>query len=253
MDVGIREIQMLELEIAKEFKRICDKNNIPYIMIGGTLLGAARHKGFIPWDDDMDVALMRDDYMKFVECAKTDLDERFVLQTWDDGDDYGYIFSKLKLKDTEAIETICSDLNLHKGVWVDIFTYSPCDEAIGKNKFYFKRIQLLTKFNLIKKGYKLNRITASKAKQMVNNILGIASKFCSAEFLKKRLTALWESSIREDGDYILIWDTNLQSGFHFPRTMVEDLIELPFEGESFLAPKRYKEYLERSCLRKKKE
>ena len=79
----LRKLQLTELEMLVEFDRICRKNNIHYILGYGTLLGAVRHNGFIPWDDDVDVFLMRDEYNKFCEACKTDLNtEKFFLQNW---------------------------------------------------------------------------------------------------------------------------------------------------------------------------
>ena len=83
LDVGIRDVQMIQLEILLEFDRICRKNNIKYQLFAGTLLGAVRHKGFIPWDDDIDVCLLRDDYEKFLDVCLRDLDPGFFLQTYE--------------------------------------------------------------------------------------------------------------------------------------------------------------------------
>ena len=71
----LRNIQLLQLMIAKEVKRICELHKIQYFMIGGTLLGAVRHKGFIPWDDDLDFGFVRSDYERFLEFCKTDLSD----------------------------------------------------------------------------------------------------------------------------------------------------------------------------------
>ena len=77
----LRILQLTELELLLEFDRICRKNGIRYTIIGGTLLGAVRHKGFVPWDDDADVALLRSDYDAFVKALDEDLDkERFYFQ-----------------------------------------------------------------------------------------------------------------------------------------------------------------------------
>ena len=77
----LRSIQLVELEMLKEVDRICKKHKITYAIIAGTLLGAVRHGGFIPWDDDLDVAMLRPEYERFRKVCKTELDtERFYFQ-----------------------------------------------------------------------------------------------------------------------------------------------------------------------------
>ena len=81
MDDKLRQLQLSELEILKEFVRICEKHHLKYVLTGGTLLGAVRHGGFIPWDDDIDVAMLRADYDRFAQLCKDELGPKFFYQS----------------------------------------------------------------------------------------------------------------------------------------------------------------------------
>ena len=90
---SLRNLQMIELEMLLELDRICKKHHIHYTVIAGTMLGAIRHEGFIPWDDDADVAMLRPEYDRFRKACQTDLDEeRFYFQdhTVTEGYRWGY-------------------------------------------------------------------------------------------------------------------------------------------------------------------
>ena len=87
-NITLRKVQLVQLEIAKEIDRICKKNNIKYFLIGGSLLGAIRHQGFIPWDDDLDVGMLRDDYEKFLKVAGDELQEKYKIIDWKSDGDY---------------------------------------------------------------------------------------------------------------------------------------------------------------------
>lgn len=92
------KLHSCETLIVKEVKRICDENGIKYFMIAGTLLGAVRHKGFIPWDDDMDIGMLRADYEKFIDLAQKSMSDKFFLQTTETDSAYGLNFAKFFLK-----------------------------------------------------------------------------------------------------------------------------------------------------------
>ena len=87
----LRKVQLTQLEIAKEIRRVCEENDIPYFLTCGTLLGAVRHQGFIPWDDDMDVGMLRENYEKFCRIAPEKLKPEYCWQTWYTDPNYEWI------------------------------------------------------------------------------------------------------------------------------------------------------------------
>ena len=118
----VRAIQLIQLEMLIEVDRICNKCNIKYNIIAGTLLGSVRHKGFIPWDDDADVALFRDEYEKFREACKTELDtERFYFQDHRETDGYRWGYGKLRRKGTCFLRHNQEHMPYEQGIFIDIF------------------------------------------------------------------------------------------------------------------------------------
>lgn len=119
-DEKLSKLHLVQLEILDEVVRVCEKNNISYQLAGGTLLGAVRHKGFIPWDDDIDLTMVRDDYDKFIEVAKKDLDGKYYLQCYETEDCY-FPFVKIRKKGTVFDEKELTHLDCEKGIFIDIF------------------------------------------------------------------------------------------------------------------------------------
>lgn len=123
----LREVQLTELEMLRELHRICQAEDIPYVIIAGTLLGAVRHRGFIPWDDDVDVAMLRPDYERFRKACLTQLDRtRFVFQ--DDRRTPGYLwgYGKLRRKNTLFLREHQESMPYFQGIFIDVF---PLDEV----------------------------------------------------------------------------------------------------------------------------
>jgi len=157
----LRQFQLKELELFKKFSEFCKKNNITYYALGGTLLGAVRHKGFIPWDDDMDVGIPREDYEKFINLCNTKKVD-FELHTFQNDPNHIRYFSRLedpsiKVKRTDNITEEISS------AWIDVF---PLDgmpnnkiiRNIHKNYILYRRATYkLSCFNIAVNVNKKNR------------------------------------------------------------------------------------------------
>lgn len=145
----LRNAQLIMLNLLKELDRVCKKNNIDYWLDGGTFLGAVRHKGFIPWDDDIDVCMLEEDYIKFFKIAKKELSENIFLQTKKTDKNYKW-FPYVKLRDRNSIfiEHV-QDINClyHQGINLDIFVM---DSFCSKIKKFLKIYNFLSKIETIK-------------------------------------------------------------------------------------------------------
>lgn len=118
----LRKMQMLQVELLEEVDRICTKHHISYSIEGGTLLGAIRHNGFIPWDDDVDIAMVRSEYKKFCKACEKDLDkEKFFLQNHDTDSEYRWGYAKVLKNDTSFVRYGQEHMKMRRGVYVEIF------------------------------------------------------------------------------------------------------------------------------------
>lgn len=158
MESNIRELQLVELNIMKKVLEIIDRHHLRYFMLGGTLLGAIRHKGFIPWDDDMDIGLPRPDYEIFLQVAEAELKGPYQLHTQQNGiGEYSYYYSRVedssvRLKRALTAKTVIIP------AWIDVFpldgvpeTEKDFDRWCRRNKKYkllFELSQFEYSFNI---------------------------------------------------------------------------------------------------------
>ena len=142
----IKELQKIELDILKDFIRVCEELNLNYYLIGGTLIGAVRHKGFIPWDDDIDVCMLRKEYDIFIEKGQKLLNKNFFLQTYRTDKEYSNSFAKIRNSNTTFIETSVKNKKMNQGIFIDIF---PIDNYYHYNTIKVKMLNYLIHPELI--------------------------------------------------------------------------------------------------------
>ena len=138
------KLHLVELEILDEFVRICKKHKLEYFFMAGTMLGAIRHNGFIPWDDDIDVGMMRKDYDLFIKYAKEDLDKKYYLDCFETNKNNYLPFAKIRKNDTIFDEEDNHHLNNHKGIFLDIIPF----ENAKKQDSIIQKIQAILVKNI---------------------------------------------------------------------------------------------------------
>jgi len=230
------ELKRIELGILRDVARFCEKHGIRYFLSGGTLLGAVRHKGFIPWDDDVDIAMLRPDYERFLREYRS---ERYTIRSLETD---GYVAAFAKVIDTKTIveENEISLKGL--GVWLDVF---PLDGSPSKNynphrspawRFWKKAIRFR---NLPFSGPERTR------KQRIGILLSAPLRFLSNRFLVGRLRLIAMRHSIKDAPFIgcLVGPYPCAREL-LPRSVFkgEDAI-VSFEGDSFRTMPGWREYL----------
>ena len=146
-EINVDEAKKRLVEIAKYLDELCQKNGLTMYMAAGTLLGAVRHKGFIPWDDDIDVFLTRPDYDRLIEICRADNGGRYRLFAHELDENYLYTFAKMVDSDTLLIEK-GGDAGVEMGLYVDIFPLDGLGNDINTAKAHMKKAQKLINLNL---------------------------------------------------------------------------------------------------------
>ena len=137
----MNDLQKKQLDILKAFIRVCEKHNLRYFLVGGSALGAIRHKGFIPWDDDIDVGMPREDYDKYVLLQDEYKGTPYFIQTYKTDPCYIYNYGKLRDSSTTFIESQYKYHRINHGVWIDIFPIDGFSKVIKPRETFKKKIK----------------------------------------------------------------------------------------------------------------
>ena len=134
----LKRLQDVQKELISEVKRICLKNNIHFNMVGGTMLGAIRHGGYIPWDDDADIGFLRTEYEKFRKACKTDLNhEKYYMQDLRDTEGYRWGYGKLRKKGTEFIRLNQEFMPYEQGISIDLMPFDNVPNGYLTKRIHF--------------------------------------------------------------------------------------------------------------------
>lgn len=138
------KLQQAEFELLKIFVKICEKHNLTYFLVCGTALGAEKYSGFIPWDDDVDVGLPREEYERFLEIAPYELPNWCFLQNYKTDTGFPFLFTKLRNSNTTYIEKNVAHIHMHHGVYIDIFPLDGYPTDVREQKKLRRKKKLLT-------------------------------------------------------------------------------------------------------------
>lgn len=234
----LRQIQMVQLEMLIEVDRICKKCGIKYNIIAGTLLGAVRHGGYIPWDDDADVALLRPEYEKFRKAVLTELDTtRFYFQDNRRTKGYRWGYGKLRRKNTVFLREHQEHMPYQQGIFIDIF---PLD-AVPDN-YFLRSVKNLECFCV-------RKLLWSKVGQYAekNPLKQLYYKWL-AEIPEEKIWNYYYGMVKSAGRKetkmvrILTFPTpNKEYGYY--RCWYENSTDTVFEGKIFQGIKDYDSYL----------
>lgn len=233
----IQQIQKVELEMLIEFDRICRKYDITYSIDGGTLLGAIRHGGFIPWDDDADVIMNRSEYEKFLKVVDEELDNsRFYFQDVNRTIGYRWGYGKLRRKYTKFIRLNQEFMPYEQGVFMDVFV---CDNV--PNNYVLRGICNAHSFIYRKIFYSMvgKNVTEGVAKWIYTML-----SFIPEKKLKTKYNRYVEFRNRTDTEWVkCLTFPACNNMYGYKREWYEDTIDIEFEGVVLKGPRRYDEYL----------
>ncbi|WP_312654561.1 LicD family protein [Proteiniclasticum sp.] len=246
LNVNIREIQKVELELLLEFDKICKKNNINYQLFAGTLLGAIRHNGFIPWDDDIDVCMLREEYDRFLQVAKKDLSEDYFLQTYDSDNKYFYQFAKIRKNKTIFMQSILEEVNMHHGIFIDIFPFDnvkPHTIEGNTQRIVLNLFQLINSCRINKTISMTNNLLYKYVRLAIHYVLKIIPKRTMDNIITKVSRTFNNSNTEYVGDLSLSTSKELYDRFTIKKNTFYDSLSWDFEGHYFPVPREYHEVL----------
>ncbi len=234
------EVKRIQVEILVELHRFCEDNGIRYFIGGGTLIGAVRHRGYIPWDDDIDVAMLRPEYERFLKAYNAQDKAHRVYSvnhcTW-----WPFPFAKLCRKNTRMIETNVNFGKHEIGVNIDVFPIDDCpDDPAGQQRLIRRKTWRRAVIDL-------KSPVISGKRSLIKNAVLVLSKglfyFVSPYRMSVKINQLSQKHNGKGTDHcgVIVWGHGLGEIVH--KQVFSGTVEVEFENRRFLAPVGYHEWL----------
>ena len=232
----LRNLQLVQLEMLDYVDKFCSENELKYSIAYGTILGAVRHGGFIPWDDDLDICMPREDYEKFISLWKDT--DKYLLQNHNTDLDFTQSFTKIRKKGTAFVQKGDIGADYHKGIFIDIFPFDKVpDNAIRK------KIQSLNVlfYNLYTRGY-ASKKNGTIVRLVSQFILWITPRKNYYKKSKQYLSKICKYNDDKKLKYVYVSVTNTMN-MYYDNDIFDNMQRIQFENLSVNVMNKYRDFL----------
>lgn len=237
------QLQIHILQIFEVVKNIIEKHNLNYMAIGGTAIGAVRHGGFIPWDDDLDIAMPRKDYDKLMELLKTELPPHLEVRTHNNSEHYCIKFSKVMDKSTTVIEGLFPSYpDLDEGVYVDIMPIDGLPDCACLRKYHVLKLSVLNKLDAYTT-YSFEFFHDRYSKLLFKTFSWLRYILPKGFLRSLYFKEVSKYSVLSCSEMGFKWPYPRFRNIVLPSAYLQDTAEMPFENTTIRMIKNYDEYL----------
>lgn len=236
-ELSVRDVQIKILDVMKFVDKLCRENGITYFIMGGTALGAIRHGGFIPWDDDLDIFMTPSEYEKFKTAFDRDAQDQFVIQEWRTTKKY-LEYAKVRMNGTTFIEEQFKNRkDLHQGIYIDIMILHKVPKVRFIQKLVYYESKFVTLYGLSQRNWR----PKTKGQAIVLRVLSILPCKLIANISYRRI---YKYDGMKDNYMFCYWITpaKFRNGL-FDKSFFSEAVDIPFEDTNLLGSKKIKEYL----------
>lgn len=236
-----KKIWLVQLDLCKKLFEVCKRNNIKVFLFGGSLLGAVRHKGYIPWDDDMDVALLRSDFDKLTKIANQEFNDPYFFQTASSDKEFFFGYARLRNSETTGVITYNNSDSYNNGIFIDIFVLDGYTDDENKRKKQVKKIELFDKILGIY--YAKNKNTNFSRRIIFNLKQSIIRIIPYEVYINKYNKILQMYNIESTKVSCMTHSKNIKQNAWIKKKYLEKIVYVKFENEEFPIPEQYDELL----------
>lgn len=229
MNDQLRKLQLTQIEILKVIDKISRDHGIKYSLYAGTLLGAVRHQGFIPWDDDLDICMSRDDYNRFIELWDTVPHDGYIIQNKENSPRFTQSFTKIRKDHTTFLQNEWEIGAYHTGIFVDIFPVDRLPSGKLKQKLFYWNVmqyQLYTREFIPPKANRFTKIISATLLKL--------TPVSKRPTKRKKLLAKITANNHDTKLQAVTTETVGAMKQHHSPDMLDKYVELPFDGETFM-------------------